>query len=95
MEENIVHTVREWCASITQMNKEVDRDGWSEVMNMATFANYLIFDIIGRLAFGTSFNLIHQEDNRYVLHLMTQMMRFVYTVSGSQTHQIPIEKREH
>jgi hypothetical protein len=83
MEENIVHTVREWCASIAQTDKKLRQDGWSEAMNMATFANYLIFDIIGRLAFGTSFNLIHQEENRYVLHLMTQMMRFVYTVSRS------------
>jgi cytochrome P450 len=81
MEEHVVDKVRIWCSLIAGPKEDRDADGWSRPANMATWANYLIFDTIGQLAFGQSFELTRREDNRYVLHLLNQMMKFVYTVS--------------
>ncbi|KIW96687.1 uncharacterized protein Z519_02078 [Cladophialophora bantiana CBS 173.52] len=79
MEENILYNVRRWCSLTAGLKDKNDVDGWTKPRNMAAWANYLIFDIITLLAFGRSFDLVPREENRYVLHLMNQMMGFVYT----------------
>jgi hypothetical protein len=58
------------------------KDRWSNKTNIATWANYLGFDILGDLCFGESFRTIESEENRYVTHLISQLTKTVYIVSG-------------
>lgn len=43
---------------------------WSEALNMADWANYLTFDIMGDLAFGQTFGLLERSDNRFAIDLI-------------------------
>ncbi|MCJ1266174.1 hypothetical protein MMC22_006056 [Lobaria immixta] len=43
---------------------------WSVALNMADWANYLTFDIMGDLAFGQTFGLLERSDNRFAIDLI-------------------------
>lgn len=43
---------------------------WGVALNMADWANYLTFDIMGDLAFGQSFRLLERSDNRFAIDLI-------------------------
>lgn len=64
---------------------QTDGDGsqWSEPKNFADVSDTLIFDIMGDLCFGKSFDLKEPGDNPFktIPHAVVQYMQFVYPVS--------------
>jgi cytochrome P450 len=68
---------------------DVDDDQWSEVMNFAEVSDKLVFDIMGDLCFGTSFDIKEPGDNpiKIIPHAVVQYMQFLYPVI-SQTCKI-------
>ncbi|CAG8951558.1 hypothetical protein HYFRA_00007474 [Hymenoscyphus fraxineus] len=85
-------------ASQPFMVKHVDRwiellllgtqDGeWSEPMNFADLSDTLVFDIMGDLCFGTSFNIKEPGENpfRVIPHSVVQYMQFFYPLKPQLT----------
>jgi hypothetical protein len=75
------------------MNKHIDRwnellvsnvgdDQWSEVMNFAEVSDKLVFDIMGELCFGTSFDVKEPGENPFkvIPHAAIQYVQFLYPV---------------
>lgn len=82
--EPFVHTnVDRWC---DLLKEKIDQNGgeWSKPLNMADWATYLIFDILGDLCFGRSFDLKEPGGNglRHIPHLLTEFMTITHPVSS-------------
>ncbi|KAI9052021.1 hypothetical protein LZ554_004275 [Drepanopeziza brunnea f. sp. 'monogermtubi'] len=63
MEQYILEPIREFCTVLQQ-------SGGKEALNMNDWDTYLLFDIMGALAFGRSFKLLTSSENRYVPEIM-------------------------
>lgn len=80
------------------INKHVDRwnellpdgDGkdWSQPKNLADWSDCLVFDILGDLCFGRSFEIKEPGDNslRNIPHAIHSYMRFNYPVMSNAKH---------
>lgn len=70
-----------WCELL------LDGDGksWSEPRNMTNRSDYLVFDILGELCYGKSFETKEPGENalRSVPHNIVQYMRFLYSITMS------------
>ena len=53
---------------------------WSSAKDMAPWSAYLIFDVLGELLFGESYETSLRPDNRYFLELMKFSVKFLYIV---------------
>ena len=73
---------------LSKMSPDPDAKGWSEPKNMADWANYLSFDVLGDLCFGKPFGAMDREDNRFVLDLISTAAYF-HNVNG----QMPMIKK--
>lgn len=51
---------------------------------MATWSDYLTFDVLSDLCFGKSFGVLDREENRFVVPLVPRSTEAVYTVSYSE-----------
>ncbi|CEJ61933.1 hypothetical protein PMG11_10449 [Penicillium brasilianum] len=52
-------------------------DGWSIPKNMAHWCDYFTFDVMSELVFGTSYNLLGNSENHFVIDgIIAQMQRF-------------------
>ena len=73
----IIRHVDRWCDLL------VDGPGWSEHRNMTEMADYLLFDILGELCFGKSFETKEPGDNpnKCVPHNIAVYMQLMYPVS--------------
>jgi hypothetical protein len=62
--------------------EDVDDDQWSKAMNFADVSDKLIFDIMGDLCFGASFNIKEPGENplKAIPHAIVQYMEFLYPV---------------
>lgn len=70
-----------WCELL---GEEIDKTGgeWSGSLNMADWANHLIFDILGDLCFGKSFDMKEPDSQlRYVPELMASFLGILHPVS--------------
>ena len=58
--------------------------GWSEAKNMADWANYLVFDILGDLCYARSFGIKEPGPNelKFIPDLIGKYMQFQHPVSG-------------
>ena len=56
---------------------------WSDPKNMADWANYLVFDILGELCYGRSFNLKEPGSNelKYIPKLISDYVKLQHPVS--------------
>lgn len=71
-----------WCELIGQQTEE--GTGWSKSLNMADWTNYLVFDILGDLCFGKSFEMKEEgSDMRYVISLMQTFLEVMHPVRAS------------
>ena len=52
---------------------------WSAPRNIAEWANYMSYDVLGELCYGQSFNTIERPDNRFAMQLVAISSRFHYT----------------
>ncbi|PVH97614.1 cytochrome P450 monooxygenase-like protein [Periconia macrospinosa] len=62
-----------------------DAEGWGEVMNFADISDHFVFDVMGDLCFGASFNIKEPGDNpfRSIPHAIVQYMQFFYPLTRS------------
>jgi hypothetical protein len=58
-------------------------DTWSTPKNIALWVDYLVFDILGELCFGRSFETKEPGENNLkgIPHGMTMFLKFMYPVS--------------
>lgn len=56
---------------------------WTEPQNMSDLTDYLVFDIMGDLCFGKSFELKEPGKNpfKHMPHTIADFMQFMYPVS--------------
>ena len=92
---NLVFSEKSVRAAGVFINKHVDRwnellldhDGkdWSEPKNLAEWSDYLVFDILGDLCFGKSFEIKEPGDNpfRAIPHAIHSYLRFTYPVTSN------------
>ncbi|KAJ9615089.1 hypothetical protein H2200_001163 [Cladophialophora chaetospira] len=55
-------------------------NGWTAEKNVATWVNYLTFDILADLAYGRSFEMLTKKDMRFVAELIPGATHGVYIV---------------
>lgn len=67
------------------LKSDADGDGWSSPRNMATWIDQLVFDILGDLCFGQSFNTKEPGENKLkqIPHLVMQHVNAGYKLSKS------------
>lgn len=74
MEKYILSNVRTFCEKLGAKPTLVEKTGvkgeWSVAQNMADWANYLTFDVMGDLCFGKAFEMLEHEENRHVIDLI-------------------------
>lgn len=77
----VISNVERWCELLED---EIPKNGgWSESINMADWLNWLVFDVMGDLCLGRSFDMKEKDsDMRYLIDLMADMMAFIYPVSA-------------
>lgn len=76
----IIHNIDRWCEIIAE---EVPDAGWSSSLDMTDWVNYLIFDILGDLCFGKSFDMKEREGNmKYVPHLLAEFLTLMHPVGS-------------
>ncbi|KAI1342844.1 cytochrome P450 [Xylariaceae sp. FL0016] len=74
--ETFIHSNTDrWCDLLAQ---QAGPDEWSKSVNMARWADYLVFDILGDLCFGRSFNM--KEPNSDLRHIPELMISFLTVV---------------
>jgi hypothetical protein len=58
-------------------------DTWSQPRNIAEWSDYLVFDIMGDLCFGRSFETKEPRENpiKSVPHAIAEALKFFYGVS--------------
>ena len=81
--EPLVHAnVDRWLELIGQQTGKE----WSNSLNMAEQANYLVFDILGDLCFGKSFNMKEPgSDLKTIPKLMTTFLELMHPVRALST----------
>lgn len=74
-----------WCELLAGQVAEGGGKGdgaCSQPLNMADWANYFVFDVLGDLCFGKSFDLKEPGNNlRYIPQLMCDFVEMMYPVS--------------
>lgn len=59
-----------------------EKKAWSKPMDMASWSNWLVFDIMGDLVFGRSFHTLKKPDNRRGIFLLGRAARRNYVVAA-------------
>ncbi|KAF7924911.1 hypothetical protein EAE99_006388 [Botrytis elliptica] len=87
MEPHILSAIRDWCTGLgarddltssstsTSPSKELGLGDWSSSKDMADWAAYMIFDSLGEICFGKTFNTSLSHENRFFLDLMAANVR--------------------
>lgn len=89
--EPFVHAnLNRWCDLIKgEIDKNQDDGEWSGSLDMADWTSHLVFDILGDLCFGQSFDMKeHGSELRYVPNLMIEFMATTHPVSHT-SHSAP------
>ncbi|KFY09577.1 hypothetical protein V492_05436 [Pseudogymnoascus sp. VKM F-4246] len=78
----VVKHVDRWTELLIDGN---DGKEWTAPQNMSNLAEYLVFDIMGDLSFGTSFELKEPGENqfRHIPHTIADYMQFMYPIQHS------------
>jgi hypothetical protein len=51
--------------------ESMENKGWSNPRNMANWADWLTFDIMGDLVFGKAFGMLENPQNRFAVNLVS------------------------
>ncbi|KAI9041924.1 cytochrome P450 [Aspergillus affinis] len=74
MEPHIISSIREWCGAIgkdaSSKNKSGASDRWTEPKDMAHWSACMVFDVLGEICFGRSFETSIKEENQFFFPLM-------------------------
>lgn len=82
LEHLMIGTIDDWTEALGS-GATSEEGGWSSPKDMADWANYLTFDVLGELCFGKSFGLIHSDEFRTAPNLMLARTRMLAVVSTS------------
>lgn len=91
MQPHIIRVVGEWCAALGDRSREslkktqTNDGGWTSPKDMRDWCAYVIFDSLGELLLGNSFETIGSDKNRPFLHLMAENVRFINIIG-----QVPL-----
>ncbi len=85
MEVFITDNVDRWCKLLGEDNAEA-ASTWSKSKDMAKWANYVTFDVLGELCFGKSFNMMDSTTNRGVPSMMLSRTQNFQVVCCHQEH---------
>ena len=79
-ESFVIRHVDRWNELLIEGN---DGKEWTEPQNMSDLTDYLVFDIMGDLAFGRSFEIKEPGENpfRHMPHSIADYMQFMFPVS--------------
>lgn len=80
----VVHHNERWIDLLAHSAADAPgNDGWSQPRNMSDWNDYLVFDILGDLCFGRSFEIKGPKPNplRQIPHLVIQRVQLFYPVS--------------
>ena len=94
LQPHILQVIETFCCAIggyppgTDLEKEKKHDGWSKPRDMASWANYMSYDVLGDICYGASFDTLTREDNRFAIKLVQTSSRFHYL-----TAQMPVLKK--
>ena len=72
----------------SEPNGEKKDLGWSTPKDMAEWANYMSYDVLGDICYGQSFDTLERSDNRFAMHMVAQSSRFHYLNA-----QMPVLKK--
>ncbi|KAF2843450.1 cytochrome P450 [Patellaria atrata CBS 101060] len=86
MEEYVLVHIRDYLNKLVSASSEPngsanghvksEKSGWSEAKDVATWTNYMSFDILGDLCFGKPFGMLAGNvENRHMIYLLTQAVR--------------------
>jgi cytochrome P450 len=78
-EPYVSHNINKWLDVLG--DGSLSSTGWTTPKNVATWINYLTFDIITDLAYGKSFDLLGKEDMRFASELVPKGAFAAYVVS--------------
>jgi hypothetical protein len=78
IEPHILEHVRKWCA---YLGDGLTKGEWTEAKDMATWSDYLTFDVLSDLCFGRSLNVLDSEENRFVVALVPSAAKAAHLVS--------------
>lgn len=87
-EEFILDNIRTFTKVMAEPKPKEKNDGWSQKRNMANWATWLNFDVMGDLAYGKPFGCLVSEANRWVPELILGATGFVYGVSIFQNFRL-------
>ncbi|KAI9040037.1 cytochrome P450 [Aspergillus affinis] len=79
MEPHIVSSIREWYCAIgedTGINNAA-QDGWTRPKDMAHWSACIVFDVLGEMCFGRSFETSTKEENYFFFPLMALNVRIL------------------
>jgi cytochrome P450 len=65
---------------VKRMGENIQSDGWAETKDFYIWSTFYGFDFTGDLAFGSSFDLMNNEKNRYAPNLLQATGKFFYYV---------------
>lgn len=83
LEGLMITTINNWVRALGA-GATSETQGWSSSKDMADWANYLTFDVLGDLCFGRAFGLIESEEHRAAPDLMLRRTRTLAIVSRSR-----------
>lgn len=80
----VEHTER-WLDLLSDTTDAPGQDGWTKSRNMSDWNDWLVFDILGDLCFGRSFDIKEPAPNpiRKIPHLVIQHVQLFYPVRSS------------
>jgi hypothetical protein len=77
IERSMSRNIDKFCSNLA---KEGNNIQWSPALNFADVTSYLSFDIMGEVCFGRTFDMISQEENRYILQVISDGAQALNTV---------------
>lgn len=64
------------------LGSSAEKDGWTKSLNMCDWVNWLVFDILGDLCFGKSFDMKEPgSEMRHVPEMMISFLELIHPVS--------------
>ncbi|KAJ5246983.1 benzoate 4-monooxygenase cytochrome P450 [Penicillium chermesinum] len=80
MEPHILSAIRDWCLAIGDQHpdqKGSPSQGWSSPKDMVHWSACVIFDVLGEICFGNTFNTARSDENTFFFPLMKLNVRIL------------------
>lgn len=71
----VIRVIRDWCAALGD-DGDSDRVEWSSPKDMKDWAAYVVFDSLGELLMGRSYETIQKSENRWFLEMMVDLIKY-------------------